>query len=118
MFDMSPPHHQSLPIPSPPFVEPQDTPLDDSEPPKTSDHEAKYGFKIYRTDYTDETKWERFMAYLNAQTEARMEEENLAHEIPNIDWAVESSPDLARASEEDIRQYAPPNQTYFTPFPN
>ncbi len=43
--------------------------------------------------------------YLNAQTQARMEEENLVHEISNIDWAVESSPELARASEEEIRKY-------------
>lgn len=45
------------------------------------------------------------MTYLNAQTQARMEEENLVHEIPNIDWAVESSPELAHASEEEIRRY-------------
>lgn len=103
IFDMSTPHPRSPSPTSPPSRELDDTQLDDSEPPTTS--EAKHGFKIYRTDYSDETKWERFMTYLSAQVQARMEEQNLAHEIPNIDWAIESSPDLARASEEDIRRY-------------
>jgi hypothetical protein len=100
---MSTPRPQSSPLPSPLSRRLEDTQLKDSESPTIS--EAKYGFKIYRTDYSDETKWHRFMTYLNAQTQARMEEENLVHEIPNIDWAVESSPELARASEEEIRRY-------------
>jgi hypothetical protein len=100
---MSTPRPQSSPSPSPPSRRLEDTQLNDSESPTIS--EAKYGFKIYRTDYSDETKWHRFMTYLNAQTQARMEEENLVHEIPNVDWAVESSPELARASEEEIRRY-------------
>jgi hypothetical protein len=100
---MCTPRPQSSPPPSPPSRRLEDTQLNDSESPTIS--EAKYGFKIYRTDYSDETKWHRFMTYLNAQTQARMEEENLVHEIPNIDWAVESSPELARASEEEIRRY-------------
>ena len=100
---MSTPRPQSSPPPSPLSRSLEDTELNDSESPTIS--EAKYGFKIYRTDYSDETKWRRFMTYLNAQTQAQMKEENLVHEIPNIDWAVESSPELARASEEDIRRY-------------
>ena len=99
---MSMPRPQSSPPPSPPSMRLEDTQLKDSESPIS---EGKYGFKIYRTDYSDETKWHRFMTYLNAQTKARMEEENIAHEIPNLDWAVESSPELARASEEEIRRY-------------
>ncbi|KAL1608928.1 hypothetical protein SLS59_002120 [Nothophoma quercina] len=99
---MSTPRPQSSPPPSPPSRRLEDTQLNDSESSTIS--EAKYGFKIYRTDYSDETKWHRFMTYLNAQTQARMEEENLVHEIPNIDWAVESLPELARASEEEIRR--------------
>ena len=100
---MSTPRPQSSPPPSPLSRSLEDTELNDSESPTIS--EAKYAFKIYRTDYSDETIWRRFMTYLNAQTQARMKEENLVHEIPNIDWAVESSPELARASEEDIRRY-------------
>lgn len=101
--NMSTPRPQSPPSTSASSRELEDTQLNDSESPTIS--EAKYGFKIYRTDYSDETKWHRFMTYLNAQTQARMEEENLVHGIPNIDWAVESSPELARASEEEIRRY-------------
>ncbi|OSS48299.1 hypothetical protein B5807_07927 [Epicoccum nigrum] len=99
---MSTPRPQSSLPPSPPSRRLEDTQLHNSKSSTIS--EAKYGFKIYRTDYSDETKWHRFMTYLNAQTQARMEEENLVHEIPNIDWAVESSPELARASEEEIRR--------------
>lgn len=102
-YSMSTPRPQSSLPPSPPSRRLEDTQLHNSKSSTIS--EAKYGFKIYRTDYSDETKWHRFMTYLNAQTQARMEEENLVHEISNIDWAVESSPELARASEEEIRRY-------------
>lgn len=77
---MSTPRPQSPPFPSAPSRELEDTQLNDSESPTIS--QAKFGFKIYRTDYSDETKWHRFMTYLNAQTQARMEEENLVHEKP------------------------------------
>ncbi|KAF9696435.1 hypothetical protein EKO04_005205 [Ascochyta lentis] len=102
MSGMSTSHLQSPSPTSTPTRELEDTQLDDSQPPTTSD--VKYGFKIYRTDYSDESKWERFMTYLNAQVQARMKEENIAHEILNIDWAIETSPDIACASEEDIRR--------------
>lgn len=86
--------------------------IDSSEPPTKP--ESKYGFKIYRTHYGDETQWESFLDYLNAQTHENMRNQNLGHEIPNLDWAIESSPDLANASEEDIRRYvARACPTYF-----
>jgi hypothetical protein len=44
------------------------------------------------------------MLYLNAQARARMEEDGYADEIPNLDWNVQSSPDLEYASFKDIRK--------------
>lgn len=65
---------------------------------------SKYGFIIFRTDYGDETRWKRFMNYLNAQVRARMQEEDMAHEIPHIDWKVQASIDLEGVSFEEVRQ--------------
>jgi hypothetical protein len=65
---------------------------------------SKYGFIIFRTGYGDEMRWKRFMNYLNAQVRARMQEEGMAHEVPNIDWKVQASTDLEGISFDEVRQ--------------
>jgi hypothetical protein len=44
------------------------------------------------------------MLYLNARVQARVEEDGLAHEIPNLDWKVQSSLDLQNASFKEVRE--------------
>jgi hypothetical protein len=74
----------------------------------SSKPDHKFGFVIFRTTYGDEYSWDRFMIYLNAQARARMVDNGYADEIPNLDWNVQSSPDLEFASFEEIRKYVIP----------
>jgi hypothetical protein len=78
-------------------------------PQSASKPDHKFGFVIFRTTYGNEYSWDRFMIYLNAQARARMIAEGYADEIPNLDWNVQSSPDLEFASFEEIRKYVIPN---------
>jgi hypothetical protein len=100
--------HEERPL-SPPYRELEESRLNDSEHPvleiSTLTSDEKYGFIIFRTVYDDENDWERFMVYLNAQVRASMESKGLADEIPNIDWKVQSSPDLEDASFDEIRRW-------------
>jgi hypothetical protein len=73
-------------------------------PQSASKPDHKFGFVIFRTTYGDEYSWDRFMIYLNAQARARMIEDGYADQIPNLDWNVQSSPDLEFASFEEIRK--------------
>jgi hypothetical protein len=66
--------------------------------------QPKYGFILFRTDHSDEIRWEQFMKYLNSQVEARMRTARMAHEIPNIEWKVQDFPELDGASFEVIRE--------------
>lgn len=65
---------------------------------------SKYGFIIYRTGDIDDVDWARFMAYLNAQVHARMEDENETELIPHIDWNVQTSPDFENCGPETVRE--------------
>jgi hypothetical protein len=47
--------------------------LPDPLPPQ--EHEERYGFVIYRTNYTSDAKWVTFMAFLYAQVHARHPDE-------------------------------------------
>jgi len=49
---------------------------------------CKCGSIIFRTDYTDETRSKSLLNYIIAQVRARMQEEDIAHRVPNIDWKV------------------------------
>lgn len=47
-----------------------------------------YGFIIYRGDYKDDAKWERFMAYLKQQTRWNLEEEGTPEQWDRMDWKI------------------------------
>jgi hypothetical protein len=66
--------------------------------------QPKYGFVLFRTDHSNEIRWEQFMKYLNSQVEARMRTARMVHEIPNIDWKVQDIPELDGASFEVVRE--------------
>jgi hypothetical protein len=70
--------------------------------------QLKYGFVLFRTDHSNEIRWEQFMRYLNAQVEARMKTARMAHEILNIDWKVHDFPELDGASFEGVRESVQP----------
>ena len=58
---------------------------------------------VYRIYYDNGAYWDIFMRYLNVQVRATVYRKT-AHEIPNIDWKVQSSPDLNAASFDEIRR--------------
>jgi hypothetical protein len=47
-----------------------------------------YGFVIYRTDYTDDAQWERFMAFLKYQARHSLTTEGNPEFYDEIDWKV------------------------------
>lgn len=47
-----------------------------------------YGFIIYRGDYQDDAKWERYMAYLKQQTRRNLEAEGIPEQWDRMDWKV------------------------------
>lgn len=47
-----------------------------------------YGFIIFRGDYSDDAKWERYMAYLKNQTRRGLESEDLVELYDRMDWKV------------------------------
>lgn len=47
-----------------------------------------YGFIIYRGDYSDDARWEQFMAYLKHQTRSGLESEGKGQLYDRIDWKV------------------------------
>jgi hypothetical protein len=51
-------------------------------------NKERYGFIIYRCDYSDDAQWERFMAYLKNQTRRGMESENNLELYDRMDWKV------------------------------
>jgi hypothetical protein len=51
-------------------------------------NKERYGFIIYRCDYSDDAQWERFMAYLKNQTRRGMESENSLELYDRMDWKV------------------------------
>ena len=63
-----------------------------------------YGFIIFRGDYSDDAKWERYMAYLKNQTRRGLESEDLVELYDRMDWKVISSPDLQDIGPEAIRE--------------
>ena len=53
-----------------------------------SPQKTPYGFVIYRGDYKDDAKWERFMAYLKQQTRRNLEAEGIPEQWDRMDWKV------------------------------
>lgn len=47
-----------------------------------------YGFIIYRGDYSNDARWEEFMAYLKHSTRAGLESEDKGQLYDRIDWKV------------------------------
>jgi hypothetical protein len=47
-----------------------------------------YGFIIYRGDYKDDAKWERFMAYLKQETRRNLESDGTPEQWDRMDWKV------------------------------
>lgn len=47
-----------------------------------------YGFIVYRGDYSDDARWEQFMAYLKHQTRRGLEAEGKGQLYDRIDWKV------------------------------
>lgn len=47
------------------------------------------GFVIYRTDYSDEEQWDRFMAFLNNQAHRGLIEDGQGDMIQYLDWKVQ-----------------------------
>lgn len=47
-----------------------------------------YGFIIYRSDYSDDARWEQFMTSLKHQTCGGLESEYKSHLYDRIDWKV------------------------------
>jgi len=44
------------------------------------------------------------MGYLNAQVRARMQEGDMAYQIPNIDWKVQASAEMEGISFNEVRR--------------
>lgn len=47
-----------------------------------------YGLIIYRGDYSDDARWEQFMAYLKHQTRKGLESEGKGQLYDRIDWKI------------------------------
>jgi hypothetical protein len=56
----------------------------DADTPK----KIPYGFIIYRGDYKDDAKWERFMAYLKQETRRNLESDGTPEQWNRMDWKV------------------------------
>ncbi|KAK7184712.1 hypothetical protein DPSP01_000437 [Paraphaeosphaeria sporulosa] len=68
--------------------------------------ENAYGFRIYRTTYSDDDKWDRFMSYLKTNIERSLgRDEQYKHQLARVDWTVQSSPDLQDASMDQVRDH-------------
>lgn len=65
-----------------------------------------YGFRIYRTTYDSDQDWDQFMAYFKAQARRSMVQNELgeyAHLANDVDFTVQSSPDLADITISEVR---------------
>jgi hypothetical protein len=50
--------------------------------------ESKLGYLIYRTTYTDDAEWKRFMDHINTRTRLRLEDEGVGDLFSRIDRCV------------------------------
>lgn len=67
--------------------------------------DTPYGFRMYRTTYGDDEKWDRFMSYYKANVEKALEHNaESRHELSLMDWTVQSGPELHGATTDQIRE--------------
>jgi hypothetical protein len=70
-----------------------------------SNFDNAYGFRIYRTTYGDNDKWDRFMSYFRANVEQSLgKDEEYKPQLLRVDWAVQSSPYLHDATIDEVRE--------------
>ena len=69
------------------------------------DPDLKFGFRIYRTTYKSQEKWDRFMFQFKERVRLNFQEYGAAHLYDRMDWCVQDDPALARASPTKVRRY-------------
>lgn len=80
-----------------------DSPNRSSETARPAPEEA-YGFVVYRTDYTSDATWTRFMSFLNAQARSTLLSSSYRSLLDNLDWNVQQGPELHDADYDQVRE--------------
>lgn len=66
--------------------------------------DAKFGFIVYRCTYDNEPDWAKFMKFLDAHVQWKLEKYGIGDLYSRLDWTVQEDPELEGASEEEIRR--------------
>ena len=78
--------------------------IEDTRHALTKDLESKWGFVIYRTTYTDDAEWKRFMDHINTRTLLNLEDEGAGDLFSRLDWCVQEDSAVENAPVSQVRE--------------
>lgn len=78
--------------------------LEDTRRALTKDLKSKWGFVIYRTTYTDDAEWKRFMDHINTRIHLNLEDEGAGDLFSRLDWCVQEDLALENAGTDQVRE--------------